>query len=98
MKKILFIAFVLLHHSSFAQTIADQIERIKTSDEVVEFARIHANLDITAFTVTAEDTTGINKELFRSGMGAIVSTDLYTYKILESSQRRSFRASYIFLD
>ncbi|HTQ63550.1 MAG TPA: peptidylprolyl isomerase [Puia sp.] len=96
------IAGVLLLFSTsiFAQqTVTEQFQKIGTIQQAEEYITANPNLKPAILKVSSQkDTSVLTKRLLRQNKGDIFSVGYVTYKVLESSEKVNYRASYIFLD
>jgi len=91
---------LLFSTSIFAQqTVTEQFQKIGTIQQAEEYITANPNLKPAILKVSSQkDTSVLTKRLLRQNKGDIFSVGYVTYKVLESSEKVNYRASYIFLD
>jgi parvulin-like peptidyl-prolyl isomerase len=91
---------LLFTSSVFAQqTVTEQFQKIQTVAQAQAWADANKNLKPAIFALNAQkDTSLINKRLLRQKKGDIFSVGYTTYKVLEATEKITYRANYIFLD
>jgi len=91
---------LLFSTSIFAQaTVTEQFQKIGTVQQAEEYITANPNLKPAILKVTSlKDTSVLTKRLLRQNKGDIFSVGYVTYKVLESSEKVNYRASYIFID
>jgi parvulin-like peptidyl-prolyl isomerase len=92
--------FLLLSAPIFAQlTVTEKFQKIGTVQEAQQFIDANPALKPALLKLSYEkDTSLINKRLLRQNKGEIFSVGYVTYKVLEATEKVTYRASYIFLD
>jgi parvulin-like peptidyl-prolyl isomerase len=92
--------FLLLSASVFAQeTLTDKFKKINTVPEAQAFIDANAALKPSLIHLSyGKDSTAFQRRLLRQNKGDIFSVGYVTYKVLESTETVTYRASYIFLD
>lgn len=92
--------FMLLSAPIFAQlTVTERFQKINTIPEAQQFIDANPALKPALLKLSYEkDTSLIDKRLLRQNKGDIFSVGYVTYKVLESTEKVTYRASYIFLD
>ncbi len=92
--------FLLLSVSLFAQeTLTDKFKRINTVPEAQAFIDANAALKPSLMHLSyGKDSTAFQRRLLRQNKGDVFSVGYVTYKVLESTETVTYRASYIFLD
>jgi parvulin-like peptidyl-prolyl isomerase len=100
MKNILAGLFLLFSAPSFAQlTVTEQFQKIGTIQEAQQFIDANAALKPTLLHLSyKKDTTLIDKRLLRQNKGDVFSVGYVTYKVLEATEKVTYRANYVFLD
>lgn len=102
MKNSLFVALVLLSSSVFAQNanvVHDQFAKITTVQQAQQWMDANKALKPALLTLNStKDSSLIDKRLLRQNQGDVFSVGYVTYKVIESSEKVQYRASYIFLD
>ncbi len=100
MKKSLVGLFLLFSTSVFAQpTVREQFEKIGTVQEAQKYIDANAPLKPALLYLTkGKDSALIDKRLLKQNKGDIFSVGYVTYKVIDTKESISFRASYIFLD
>lgn len=100
MKNILTGLFLLFSASVFAQpTVTEQFQKIQTLPEAQAYIDANPALKPTLLHLSyGKDSTLIDKRLLRQNKGDIFSVGYVTYKVLEASEKVTYRASYVFLD
>ncbi|MHA4807490.1 peptidylprolyl isomerase [Flavitalea flava] len=102
MKNSLASLFLLFSLSTFAQTqltVTDKFKKIGTVQEAQQFIEANPALKPAILTLSyGKDTSLIEKRLLRNNKGDIFSVGYVTYKVIESSEKVTYRANYIFLD
>jgi parvulin-like peptidyl-prolyl isomerase len=100
MKNSLVGLFMLLSAPIFAQlTVTEKFQKIGTVPEAQQFIDANPTLKPALLKLSYEkDTSLIDKRLLRQNKGDIFSVGYVTYKVLESTEKVTYRASYIFLD
>ena len=100
MKYLLSGLFLLLSSSIFAQlTVTEQFQKIQTVAEAQAYIDANAALKPTLLHLSyGKDSTLIDKRLLRQNKGDIFSVGYVTYKVLEATEKVTYRASYVFLD
>jgi len=100
MKYILSGLFLLLSASVFAQpTVTEQFQKILTVPEAQAYIDANPALKPTLLHLSyGKDSTLIDKRLLRQNKGDIFSVGYVTYKVLEATEKVTYRASYVFLD
>ena len=96
-----FVGFLLLVSSStFAQNaVHDQFAKITTVQQAQQWMDANKSLKPALLTLNSlKDSTLIDKRLLRQNQGDVFSVGYVTYKVLESTEKVQYRASYIFLD
>jgi parvulin-like peptidyl-prolyl isomerase len=91
---------LLLSSSTFAQNqVHDQFAKITTVQQAQQWIDANAALKPALLTLNSlKDTSLIQKRLLRQNQGDVFSVGYVTYKVLESTEKVQYRASYIFLD
>jgi parvulin-like peptidyl-prolyl isomerase len=84
----------------FAQlTVTEQFQKILTVQQAQQFIDANAALKPTLLHLSyGKDSTLIDKRLLRQNKGDVFSVGYVTYKVLEATEKVTYRASYIFLD
>jgi parvulin-like peptidyl-prolyl isomerase len=92
--------FLLLSAPTFAQlTVTEQFQKIGTIQQAQQFIDANPALKPTLLHLSyGKDSTLIDKRLLRQNKGDIFSVGYVTYKVLEATEKVTYRASYIFLD
>ena len=100
MKYILSGLFLLFSASVFAQpTVTEQFQKILTVPEAQAYIDANPALKPTLLHLSyGKDSTLIDKRLLRQNKGDIFSVGYVTYKVLEATEKVTYRASYVFLD
>lgn len=100
MKHILAGVSLLLSVSAIAQpTVRDQFQKINSVEEAQQWIAANAALKPALLNLSSKkDSTVIDKRLLRQNQGDIFSVGYVTYKVLASTEKVVYRASYIFLD
>ena len=100
MKYILSGLFLLFSASIFAQpTVTEQFQKILTVPEAQAYIDANPALKPTLLHLSyGKDSTLIDKRLLRQNKGDIFSVGYVTYKVLEATEKVTYRASYVFLD
>jgi parvulin-like peptidyl-prolyl isomerase len=100
MKYILSGLFLLFSATIFAQlTVTEQFQKIQTIPEAQAYIDANAALKPTLLHLSyGKDSTLIDKRLLRQNKGDIFSVGYVTYKVLEATEKVTYRASYVFLD
>jgi parvulin-like peptidyl-prolyl isomerase len=91
---------LLISLSGFAQqTLTEKFQKINTVQEAQQFVDANAALKPAIMNLSyGKDTTMFDKRLLRQNKGDVFSVGYVTYKIIESTEKVTYRASYIFLD
>ena len=84
----------------FAQpTVRDQFQKIGTVEQAQQYIAANPGLKPALLSLSSKkDSTVIDKRLLRQNQGDIFSVGYVTYKVLTSTEKVVYRASYIFLD
>ena len=92
--------FLLFSAPIFAQlTVTEQFQKILTVQQAQQFIDANAALKPTLLHLSyGKDSTLIDKRLLRQNKGDIFSVGYVTYKVLEATEKVTYRANYIFLD
>jgi parvulin-like peptidyl-prolyl isomerase len=92
--------FLLLSLSTFAQNaVHDQFAKITTVQQAQQWIDANAALKPALLQLNSlKDSSLIDKRLLRQNQGDVFSVGYVTYKVLESTEKVQYRASYIFLD
>jgi parvulin-like peptidyl-prolyl isomerase len=100
MKNSLIGLLLVLSAPIYAQlTVTEKFQKIGTIQEAQQFIDANPGLKPALLTLSyGKDTSLIDKRLLRQNKGDVFSVGYVTYKVLESTEKISFRASYIFLD
>ena len=100
MKYILSGLFLLFSASVFAQpTVTEQFQKILTVPEAQAYIDANPALKPTLLHLSyGKDSTLIDKRLLRQNKGDVFSVGYVTYKVLEATEKVTYRASYVFLD
>jgi parvulin-like peptidyl-prolyl isomerase len=100
MKNSLIGLFLVFSAPVYAQlTVTEKFQKIGTVQEAQQFIDANPGLKPALLTLSyGKDTSLIDKRLLRQNKGDVFSVGYVTYKVLESTEKISFRASYIFLD
>src|SRR5450631_2553910 len=100
MKHGLVALFLLCTVPALAQlTVTEQFQKIQTLEQAQQFIDANAALKPTLLHLSyGKDSTLIDKRLLRQNKGDILSVGYVTYKVLEATEKVTYRASYIFLD
>jgi parvulin-like peptidyl-prolyl isomerase len=100
MKYILSGLFLLFSASIFAQpTVTEQFQKIQTVPEAQAYIDANPALKPTLLHLSyGKDSTLIDKRLLRQNKGDVFSVGYVTYKVLEATEKVTYRASYVFLD
>jgi parvulin-like peptidyl-prolyl isomerase len=96
-----FLGILLLFSSSaFAQNeVHDQFAKITTVQQAQQWADANPKLKPAILNLNSlKDSSLIDKRLLRQNQGDVFSVGYVTYKVLESTEKVQYRASYIFLD
>src|SRR6188768_2246423 len=101
--KISLVGFILLFSSQiFAQGqlgVTEKFQKIGTIQEAQQYIDANPTLKPTLLKLSyGKDSSLLDKRLLRQNKGDIFSVGYVTYKVLESSEKVNYRASYIFLD
>src|SRR5579872_981046 len=93
-------ALLLLSLSAFAQNaVHDQFAKIATVEQAQAWMAANASLKPALLNLNSlKDSTLIDKRLLRQNKGDVFSVGYVTYKVIESTEKVTYRASYIFLD
>ncbi|GGA88793.1 peptidylprolyl isomerase [Puia dinghuensis] len=91
---------LLLSSSAFAQNqVHDQFAKITTEQQAQAWIASNAALKPAILHLNSlKDSTLIDKRLLRQNQGDVFSVGYVTYKVLEATEKVTYRASYIFLD
>src|SRR5580698_6654694 len=100
MKNSLVGLLLLVSSSTFAQaTVTEKFQKIGTVQEAQQFIDANAALKPALMHLSyGKDTSAFEKRLLRQNKGDVFSVGYVTYKVLESTEKVTYRASYIFLD
>jgi parvulin-like peptidyl-prolyl isomerase len=100
MKNIFTGLFLFISAPIFAQlTVTEQFQKIQTLEQAQQFIDANAALKPTLLHLSyGKDSTLIDKRLLRQNKGDIFSVGYVTYKVLEATEKVTYRASYVFLD
>ncbi|HEY4107653.1 peptidylprolyl isomerase [Puia sp.] len=92
--------FLLLSSSIFAQNaVHDQFAKITTVQQAQQWIEGNQALKPALLQLNSlKDSSLIEKRLLRQNQGDVFSVGYVTYKVLESTEKVQYRASYIFLD
>jgi parvulin-like peptidyl-prolyl isomerase len=92
--------FLLFSAPIYAQlTVTEQFQKIVTVQQAQQFIDANPALKPTFLHLSyGKDSTLIDKRLLRQNKGDIFSVGYVTYKVLEATEKVTYRASYIFLD
>jgi parvulin-like peptidyl-prolyl isomerase len=92
--------FLLFSAPVFAQlTVTEQFQKILTVEQAQQFIDANAALKPTLLRLSyGKDSTLIDKRLLKQNKGDIFSVGYVTYKVLEATEKVTYRANYIFLD
>jgi len=96
-----FLGILLLFSSSaFAQNeVHDQFAKITTVQQAQQWVDANPKLKPAIINLNSlKDSSLIDKRLLRQNQGDVFSVGYVTYKVLESTEKVQYRASYIFLD
>src|ERR1700744_5822717 len=92
-------ALLLLSFSGFAQPVHDAFAKITTVQQAQQWIDANPKLKPAILNLNSlKDSTVIDKRLLRQNQGDVFSVGYVTYKVLESTEKVNYRASYIFLD
>ena len=98
MKAMLFF-FLLVSYAAGAQSIQQQLKRIRTLEEATSFIEANPASEGIIFTLnTNSDTAAIHGQIARKRKGEIFTLGAHTYKILKDTTALFSRVSYIYLD
>ena len=91
---------LLFSTSAFAQNeVHDQFAKITTVQQAQQWADANPKLKPAILNLNSlKDSSLIDKRLLRQNQGDVFSVGYVTYKVLESTEKVQYRASYIFLD
>jgi parvulin-like peptidyl-prolyl isomerase len=100
MKNSLVSVFLLISSSAFAQqTVHDQFDKITTVQQADQWMAANAALKPAILNLNSQkDSTLIDKRLLRQNKGDVFSVGYVTYKVIDATEKVTYRASYIFLD
>lgn len=100
MKNSLLGLFLLASAPLFAQlTVNEQFQKIVTIPQAQQFIDANPALKPTLMKLSyGKDSTLIDKRLLRQKVGDIFSVGYVTYKVIEGTEKVTYRANYIFLD
>lgn len=80
-------------------TVRDQFQKIGTVEQAQQYIAANPGLKPALLNLSSKkDSTVIDKRLLRQNQGDIFSVGYVTYKVLTSTEKVVYRASYIFLD
>jgi len=80
-------------------TVRDQFQKITTIEQAQQYIAANPALKPALLNLSSKkDSTVIDKRLLRQNQGDIFSVGYVTYKVLASTEKVVYRASYIFLD
>ncbi|HEX4849441.1 MAG TPA: peptidylprolyl isomerase [Puia sp.] len=80
-------------------TVTEQFQKITTVDQAQQFVEANPSLKPSILKLSnLKDSTLIDKRLLRQKKGDVFSVGYVTYKVVDSKESISFRASYVFLD
>ena len=80
-------------------TVRDQFQKITTVEQAQQYIAANPGLKPALLNLSSKkDSTVIDKRLLKQGQGDIFSVGYVTYKVLTSTEKVVYRASYIFLD
>ncbi|PWT70710.1 MAG: hypothetical protein C5B59_20115 [Bacteroidetes bacterium] len=80
-------------------TVTEQFQKITTVDQAQQFVEANPALKPAILKISnLKDSTLIDKRLLRQKKGDVFSVGYVTYKVVDSKESISFRASYVFLD
>jgi parvulin-like peptidyl-prolyl isomerase len=90
---------LIVSASAIAQPVHDQFAKITTVPQAQAWVEANAALKPAILNLNSlKDSTVIDKRLLRQNQGDVFSVGYVTYKVVESTEKINFRASYIFLD
>src|SRR5215475_14773237 len=91
---------LLVSSSAFAQNeVHDQFAKITTVQQAQQWVDANPKLKPAILNLNSlKDSSLIDKRLLRQNQGDVFSVGYVTYKVLESTEKVQYRASYIFLD
>src|SRR5664279_49115 len=100
MKNGLVALFLLCTAPAFSQlTVTEQFQKIITLEQAQQFIDANVALKPTLLHLSyGKDSTLIDKRLLRQNKGDVFSVGYVTYKVLEATEKVTYRANYIFLD
>src|SRR5580692_7286287 len=100
MKNSLASVLLLISSSAFAQqTVHDQFDKITTVQQADQWMASNAALKPAILNLNSQkDSTLIEKRLLRQNKGDVFSVGYVTYKVIDATEKVTYRASYIFLD
>jgi PPIC-type PPIASE domain len=100
MKNSLVSVLLLISSSAFAQqTVHDQFDKITTVQQADQWMAANAALKPAILNLNSQkDSTLIEKRLLRQNKGDVFSVGYVTYKVIDATEKVTYRASYIFLD
>jgi parvulin-like peptidyl-prolyl isomerase len=100
MKNSLVSVLLLISSSAFAQqTVHDQFDKITTVQQADQWMAANAALKPAILNLNSQkDSTLIDKRLLRQNKGDVFSVGYVTYKVIDATEKVTYRASYIFLD
>ena len=100
MKNSLASVLLLISSSAFAQqTVHDQFDKITTVQQADQWMAANAALKPAILNLNSQkDSTLIDKRLLRQNKGDVFSVGYVTYKVIDATEKVTYRASYIFLD
>src|SRR5579863_3724380 len=92
--------FLLISSSIFAQpTVTEQFQKISTQQQAQQFIDANPALKpVLLHLSNGKDSTLIDKRLLRQNKGDVFSVGYVTYKVIDATEKVTYRASYIFLD
>jgi parvulin-like peptidyl-prolyl isomerase len=92
--------FLLFSAPVLAQlTVTEQFQKILTVEQAQQFIDANAALKPTLLRLSyGKDSTLIDKRLLKQNKGDIFSVGYVTYKVLEATEKVTYRANYVFLD
>ena len=80
-------------------TVRDQFQKIGTVEQAQQYIAANPGLKPALLNLSSKkDSTVIDKRLLKQNQGDIFSVGYVTYKVLTSTEKVVYRASYIFLD
>lgn len=80
-------------------TVRDQFQKIGTVEQAQQYIAANPGLKPALLNLSSKkDSSVIDKRLLRQNQGDIFSVGYVTYKVLTSTEKVVYRASYIFLD